>query len=97
MSEEKLNEIKTLLEDIKVILLLSNQDNLDDAKKKLLKNGSIEETIYNLCDGINSSADIAAKIQKTSEYTGAVISTLRQKGLVRTVEKNGQKVHEQRF
>ena len=97
MSDEKLAEIKVILEDIRAALILTNQDNIDKAKQKLLKPNSIEESVYKLCDGTNTSSDIATKIQKTAEYTGAVVSTLRQKGLVRTVEKNGKKIHEQRF
>jgi len=79
MSEDTFKEIKTLLEDIKALLLFSNQDKLEETKKKLLKAGSIE-----------SHACIHA-------YTRAVISTLRLKGLVRTIEREGKKVHEQRF
>ena len=97
MSEETFKEIKTLLEDIKSLLLFTNQDKLEDMKKKLLKAGSIESQVYELCDGVNTTQDIANKIQKSLEYTRAVISTLRLKGLVRTIEREGKKVHEQRF
>jgi cell division septum initiation protein DivIVA len=91
------DEIKTLLEDIKGLLLVANQDKLDEMKKKLLKTGSIESQVYELCDGENTTQVIAERIQKSQEYTGAVTSTLRRKGLVRTVDRNGSKVHEQRF
>lgn len=97
MSEENLNEIKNLLEDIKTLLILTNQEQLNQIKKKLVKPKSLEEKIYKLCDGSNTTVKIAKKIEKSNEYTGAVISTLRQKGLIKTVEKNGTKVHEQRF
>jgi len=97
MSEEIFNEIKMLLEDIKALLLMVNQDKLEEAKKKLLKEGTVEKQVYELCDGVNTTQDIANKIQKSVEYTGAVISVLRRKGLVRTVERGGRKVHEQRF
>lgn len=97
LSEETFKEIKILLEDIKSLLLLTNQDKLEDMKTKLLKGGSIESQVYELCDGVNATQDIANKIQKSPEYTGAVISTLRRKGLVRTIEREGKKVHEQRF
>lgn len=90
------DEVKTLLEDIKALLLISNQDKIDEMKKKLLKAGSIESQVYELCDGETTQV-IAGKIQKSLENTGAVISTLRRKGLVRTVDRNGNKVHEQRF
>ena len=97
MVEDRLDDIKILLEDIRGILLLTNQDKIDEMKKKMVKSGSVEETIYKLCDGTNTTSDIANKIQKDNQYTGAVISTLRQKGLIRTVEREGKKVHEQRF
>jgi len=97
MSEDTFKEIKTLLEDIKALLLLTNQDKLEEMKKKLLKSDSVESQVYELCDGVNTSQDITNKIQKSPEYTGAVISKLRRKGLVRTIEREGKKVHEQRF
>ncbi|MEM1577361.1 MAG: hypothetical protein QXT98_07615 [Archaeoglobaceae archaeon] len=97
MSEEMFNEVKTLLEDIKALLFLINQDKIEEAKRRLLKEGTIEKQVYDLCDGKNTTQDIANKIQKSLEYVGAVISTLRRKGLVRTVEREGKKVHEQRF
>lgn len=97
MSEDTFKEIKTLLEDIKALLLLTNQDKLEEMKKKLLKSDSVESQVYELCDGANTSQDITNKIQKSPEYTGAVISKLRRKGLVRTIEREGKKVHEQRF
>lgn len=97
MADEKFDDIKNLLEDIKGILLLTNQDKIDEMKKKMIKAGSVEESIYKLCDGASTTSDIATRIQKSNEYTGAVISTLRQKGLIKTVEKDGKKVHEQRF
>lgn len=97
MSEEKLNEIKTLLEDIKGIMFLTNQEEIQSAIRKLLKTGSVEETVYKLCDGENTTTDIMVSIQKDQKYTNAVLSNLRQKGLIRTVEKDSKKVHEQRF
>jgi len=97
MTGDKLDDIKALLEDIKGLLLLTNQDKLDAMKKNLLKAGSIESQVYELCDGTNTTQTIGERIQKSSEYTGAVISTLRRKGLVKTVDRDGNKVHEQRF
>jgi hypothetical protein len=97
MTEDQLDEIKSLLEDIKGLLLITNQDKLDEAKKKLLKPGSVESQVYELCDGTNTTQDITGKIQKSSEYAGAVVSTLRRKGLVRTIERDGRKVHIQLF
>lgn len=97
MSEEKLSNIQDLLEDIKGILLLTNQDKIEEMKGKVIKPGSVEEKVYNLCSDGTTTDEIAKEIQKDNRYANAVISTLRQKGLIKTVEKNGKKVHEQRF
>lgn len=97
MSDEKLDEIKLLIEDIKGILLLANQDKLEEMKRRLLRPGSVEATVYELCDGSNTAQEIANKLQKSPEYAGAVISNLRRKGLIRTVEKDGRKVSVQAF
>ncbi|QLH11261.1 hypothetical protein [Nitrosarchaeum sp. AC2] len=97
MSDDKLANIQDLLEDIKGLLLLSNQDKIEEAKSKLLKPGSVEESVYKLCDGTNTTVDIMTSIQKDQKYTNTVLGILRHKGLIKTVEKNGNKVHEQRF
>lgn len=81
-----------LLQDIKGILLLLNQEKIDATKSKLVKPDSVEYQVYELCDGSYTLQDIATKIQKSSDYTSAVISTLRRKGLVRTFEKDGKKI-----
>jgi hypothetical protein len=92
-----LKNIQTLLEDQKSLFLILNQDKLDEIKKKLVKPGTIESQVYDLCDGANTSQVIAGKIQKPPDYTSAVIGNLRRKGLVKTVESAGTKVYEQTF
>jgi hypothetical protein len=92
-----LAEIKDSIDDIKALLLLVNQDKLEEMKKHLLKSGSIESRVYGFCDGNVTTQDLAVAIQKAPDYAAAVVSTLRRKGLVRTVDKEGKKVHEQRF
>lgn len=96
MTDDKLDDIKAILEDIKGLLLLANQDKLDAMKKTLLKPGSIENQVYEFCES-TTTQEIAGKIQKSQEYTNAVISTLRRKGLIKTVDRDGNKVHEKRF
>ncbi len=97
MTSDKLDDIKSLLEDIKGLLLVANQDKLDEMKKRLLKPGSVENQVYEFCDGVNTTQDIAAKIQKSTDYTSAVLSNLRKKGLIRMTERDGKRVHEQVF
>jgi len=97
MSEDISKEMKSLLEDIKALLLITNQDKLEEMKSKLLKEGSVESHVYELCDGENTTQDIASEIQKSLGYARAVLSSLRRKGLVKTIEQEGKKVYEQRF
>ncbi|MEX2193015.1 MAG: hypothetical protein WD717_06520 [Nitrosarchaeum sp.] len=97
MSEDKLSSIQELLEDIKGLLLLSNQDKIEQMKKDAIKPGSIEETVYKLCDGSHTTLEIAKIIEKDNKYTLTVLGTLRRKGLIKTIEKSDKKVHEQRF
>lgn len=97
MTEGQLTEIKLLLEDIKALLLVINQDKLDEMKKRLLKPGSVESQVYELCDGTNTIQDIATKIKKSPENVGAVISSLRRKGIIKTVSRDGRKYNEQIF
>jgi biotin operon repressor len=93
--KNSLEEIKQLLGDIKGILLLINQDKLQAAKATLLKSGSLEQQVYDLCDGENSNKTIADTLKKSEGNIRGSISSLRQKGLIKTIERNGQKVHEQ--
>lgn len=96
MSEEKLSNIQDLLEDIKAILLLSNNEKIQQAKQQLLKEGSEQKKIYDLCDG-KTTQEIATAISKSTDYVSSNLSLLRRKGLIKTIEKNGNKIHEQRF
>jgi DNA-binding transcriptional ArsR family regulator len=94
-SDGGLQKLQDTLEDIKAILLLTRTTEIEEAKKKLLKEDS-EEKIYDLCDG-KSTEELVAITGKTAGNVRAALSTLRQKGLIRTVERDGNKVHEQRF
>lgn len=96
MSDEQLSNIENVLEDIKAILMLSNNKQIQEAKQQLLKEGSEQKKIYDLCDG-KTTQDIAAAMQKSLEYVNSNLSMLRRKGLIKTVEKDGKKTHEQRF
>lgn len=96
MSDKILQNIQDTLDDIKAILLLSNSSNLEQAKKELLKEGSEQKKIYELCDG-KTIQEIANTIQKSTDYVHSNISLLKRKGLIKTIEKDGKKVHEQRF
>jgi len=92
-----LQKIQQTLGEIKAILVLANQDKLEEAKKLLLPEGSMKEKIYELCDGSNTTKTIAQAIERDEAYVRANLSVLRREGLVRTVEKDGNQVHEQLF
>ena len=101
MSEESekeiLNSIRRTMEEIKAILVLTNQDKLEETKKQLLKEGSIKQQIYNMCDGTKITKDIATALQKDVGYVHSYLSILRREGLIRTVEKEGKQTYEQIF
>lgn len=97
MSEDKLDDIRLLLQDLEALLLLSDQDKIEGTKRRLLKPVSVENQVYELCDGNSTILGIATKIQKSTDYTRAVISALRRKGLVRTFERQGKTVCVQLF
>lgn len=97
MSEDKLTNIQDLLDDIKGLLLLANQDKIQEIKKDAISPGSVEETVYNLCQERLTNEEIATKIKKDAPYARSVVSRLRKKGLIKTCEKDGKKIHEQRF
>lgn len=94
---EMLRRIQMTLDEIRAILVLTNQDKLEETKKRLLKEGSVKFQIYNLCDGTNATMDIANAIQKDTNYVNSYLSILRREGLIRTVDKEGKQVHEQVF
>jgi hypothetical protein len=95
--KELLTRIHKSLDEIKSVLVLTNQDKLTEIKKSMLKEGSVKIQVYNLCDGSKTTQDIAQAIQKSVEYTNSYLSILRREGFIRTVEKEGKQVHEQVF
>ena len=96
-TDDLLRTIQRSLDEIKAILTLVNREKLEQTKKSLLKEGSVKLQIYDLCDGTKTTKDIAEAIQKDSSYVHSYLSILRREGLIRTVEKEGNVVHEQIF
>jgi len=97
-SETKILEsMRRTLEEIKALLVLSNQEKLQEVKKDLLKEGSVKLQIYEMCDGTRTTKDIAAVLQKDVSYVSSYLTILRREGLVRTMEREGKQVHEQIF
>ncbi len=96
MSSNEIAEIAKIVDDIRAILLLLNSEKIEEAKSKLLKPSSEQEKIYNLCEG-KSTQEIVEASQKNESYVNASLSQLRRKGLIRTSDKEGKKIHEKRF
>jgi DNA-binding MarR family transcriptional regulator len=95
--KEIIDSIRRTLEEIKAILVLTNQEKLEETKKELLKEGSVKQQIYNLCDGTRTTKEIADAIKNESSYVSSYLTTLRREGFIRTVEKDGRQIHEQIF
>lgn len=95
--ENELKELRTVLQDIRSVLILANQDKLKEAKEKLLPHGAVKTKIYELCDGSRTTKQIAEEIGKDEGYVRANLSTLRRDGLIRTVEEKSGQFHEQIF
>ena len=97
MTEKDFDKIKELLEDIRSLLLISNYDQIEKSKKKLLKSGSLEYKIYKLCDSDKQISDISKKLGKPEKNVRSSLSDLRQKGLIKTFQKNDKVYHRQAF
>jgi hypothetical protein len=92
-----LKRMDRTLGEIRSILAITNQDKVAQAKKGLLKEGSMKLQVYDLCDGTKTTKDIADALQKSTDYVFSYLSILRREGLIRTFEKDGNQVHEQIF
>jgi hypothetical protein len=96
MTDDTLKNIQETLDDIKAILLLTHSSDIEKAKEKVLKEGSEQYKIFQLCDG-KTTQEIATTVQKSADYVSSNLTLLRRKGLIKTVDRDGKKVHEQRF
>jgi hypothetical protein len=94
---EVLSDIRDSLDDIKATLLLVNAATIEAEKKRLLKPGSEERKIYDLCEEGKTNEELSVMVGKPPAYVRSVISTIRKKGLIKTVEHDGKKIHQQRF
>lgn len=94
MSEDKLEEIKDILLDIRSILLVTNAKELKDFKDKFMKEKSDQVKIYTYCKGLTNE-EIAKKVNKSKEIVNTNLARLREKGLVKSIQKNDKIIHEQ--
>jgi hypothetical protein len=97
--QNEFNELKAIreaIDDLKGLFILANQEKLEEVKDKLLKVGSAEEQVYQLCDGNNTVQDIITLTKKSAGNIRATLSTLRRKGLIR-LKLGSTDIYEQRF
>ena len=97
MNEKKIDEIQELLEIIINLLRVLNEPKLNQLKRERLQIGSLDERVYQLCNGINTTAIIAQETQKSSNHISNVLARLKTRGLIRMSVKNGKKIYRQVF
>lgn len=97
MSSDTLERIQSILEEIRSLIVLVNQDKLEKAKENLLKAGSIKEKVYNMCDETKTAEEMAQSLGKENKYVHSYLSILRREGLIRNVVKDGKQVYQQVF
>lgn len=95
--DDTLSKIQRDLEELKSLIIILNQEELEKKKEKLLPPKTIKKQIYDLCDGSKNIGELARSIGKSNEYTGSYLSRLRREGLIRKIEKDGEIYHEQIF
>jgi len=97
VEKDILKKIQGTLTEIRAILALSNEEKLSQAKARLLPQNSLKLQVYKLCDGSQTTQDIANTTQKPESTIRGTLSDLRREGLVRSYERDGKQVHEQIF
>ena len=95
--DDAIYKIQRDLEELKSIIVILNQEELEKKKDKLLPKNSIKMKIYELCDGTNTISNIANIIDNENEYIRSYLSILRREGLIRRIKRNGEIYHEQVF
>jgi len=94
MTEEQLEEIKGLLIDIKSIMTIVNSEKIEKYKKDFLDEDSEQVKIYKLCNGLTTE-EISKKINKPTNYVRSNLGRLKEKGLIKSINKDGKLAHEQ--
>ena len=93
----EMEKIQSILEEIRSLIVLVNQDRLREVKEGLLKEGTIKERIYNMCDETKTVEEMAHVLGKDNSYVHSYLSILRREGLIRNVAKDGRQVYRQIF
>jgi len=97
MSSDTLESICGILEEIRSLIVLANQDKLEKVKEKLLKTGSVKEKIYDMCDETKTAEEMANFLGKDVKYVHSYLSILRREGLIRNTTRDGRQVYRQVF
>ena len=97
MSPDSLENVQSILEEIRSLIVLINQDKLTQIKEELLKAGTVKEKVYNMCDEAMTAKDMAEALSKEEGYVHSYLSILRREGFIRNVERDGQQVYRQVF
>ena len=95
--DDAIYKIQRDLEELKSLIVILNQEELERKKDKLLPKNTIKMKIYELCDGTNTISNIANSMGKENKYIRSYLSILRREGLIRRIERNGEIYHEQVF
>jgi len=97
MSSDMLEKVQGILEEIRSLIVLINQDKLKKIKENLVKPGTVKEKIYNMCNETKTAEEIAQYLGKSSEYVHSYLSILRREGLIRNIVKDNRQVYQQIF
>lgn len=92
MSSKQYREMISLLKSIEEKL-----DTLVNFQRTLMpkpKLGKEERKILKLCDRKNTIGEMATKTEKTSNNVNFLLTTLRRKGIIRSVKIKGRTVYE---
>ena len=93
----EMEKIQSILEEIRSLIVLVNQDRLRQVKEELIREGTIKEQIYNMCDETKTVEEMAQALGKDNSYVHSYLSILRREGLIRNVVKDSRQVYRQIF
>ena len=92
MVDDTIKGVKSLWEDAKSLQHAANGERLNKIKEDLLKKGSMEEQVYDLCDGTNTISDITRNLNKPLNNIRVAMTNLLRKGIISYLEYDGEKI-----
>lgn len=97
MSSDSFENVQAILEEIRSLIVLVNQDKLTKIKEELLKEGTVKEKVYSMCDETMTAKEMAEALDKEEGYVYSYLSILRREGFIRNVVRDGKQVYRQVF